>query len=307
METKGAATGYYLYDGPTSIEERIVLADVLARVRLISVDGAVVAEPGDFYYGALEFRFRVLEYIKGSGGSEVVAVAIDEYYYDTEAEARATVSGLVAARDTRWDNSEAIVFLEDYHDQDGRTTYRLGLNTVRRRCIHGGEPAGQEMAAGSANYYFEYVPFDGHCGEAVPAGRAIERGRTGVIVPVRVASRTDRERADHTLSAFKAKVAELEAEVAAGDGSEEYRDCVYSKYSWPRRLRWRAENGPEGPGMTTILAPAFLPEARSTKAAWWGCLPTGSGGTGSKPKMQTSSPWRPSVPRSPTRTLPQTT
>ena len=206
-------------------------------------DGAVVAEPGDFYYGALEFRFRVLEYIKGSGGSEVVAVAIDEYYYDTEAEARATVSGLVAARDTRWDNSEAIVFLEDYYDQDGRTTYRLGLNTMFDEDAY-------TVASRRDKRWLPEAPTT-----TLSMSRSTDTAEKRFLLdaPSNVGTQGSSSRSvtppaqtesapTIALSAFKAKVAELEAEVAAGDGSEEYRDCVYSKYSWPRRLRWRAEN-----------------------------------------------------------------
>ena len=244
MATKGAATEYYFYDGPTSIEERIVLADVIARVRLISVDGAVVAEPGDFYYGALEFRFRVLEYIKGGGGSEVVAVALAIYEGSgTEAEVRATLSGLVAARDTRWDDSEAIVFLEDYYDQDGRTTYRLGLNTMfdedaytvasrrDKRWLPEAPTTTSSMSRSTDTAEKRFLlDAPSNVGAQGSLSRSVSPPAQAATAPTM------------TLSAFKAKVAELQAEVAAGDGSEEYRDCVYSKYYWPRRLRWRAEN-----------------------------------------------------------------
>ena len=114
------------YHGLVSIEEQVLWDDVVARVRLISVGRAVVVEPGDRYRGALEFRFRVLEYVKGSGGTEIVAVTVDENRYDTARAARAAVPGMAAARDTRWDDREAIVFLLDYHAQNGRTTYLLG-------------------------------------------------------------------------------------------------------------------------------------------------------------------------------------
>ena len=111
--------------GPTSLEERLLLSDVVARVRLISADGRAL-DGTNSYTAVLEFRFRVLEYLKGSGGAEVVAVTIDEDRYDTASAARAAVPGMVAARDTRWDGREAIVFMLDYHAQNGRTTYLLG-------------------------------------------------------------------------------------------------------------------------------------------------------------------------------------
>ena len=235
--------GYPLYDGPTSIEERIVRADVVARVRLISVDGGVVVEPEDNYFGALEFRFRVLEYLKGSGSSKIVAVTTDEYRCDSRAVARAAVPGMAAARDTRWDDREAIVLLQDYYDQHGRTTYHLGDNsefgedafTVASRRDRRWLPeaatttSGMSRSTDTAEKRFLL---------AAPSNAGTQGSSSRSVAPP---AQTE-SAPTITLSAFKAKVAELEAEVAAGDGSEEYRDCVYSKYSWPSRLRWRAEN-----------------------------------------------------------------
>ena len=40
---------------------------------------------------------------------------------------------------------------------------------------------------------------------------------------------------------MKAKIAELEREVAAGGGSETFRECLYQKYKWEREVRYRKE------------------------------------------------------------------
>ena len=69
------------YHGPMSLEERIVLAEVIARVKLRSVAQTVeprLADDGrEQYVGALEFTFDVLEYLKGSGGSQLVGIVDD--------------------------------------------------------------------------------------------------------------------------------------------------------------------------------------------------------------------------------------
>ena len=71
------------YDGPSLLEARIVRSDVIARVRLVSVAQVVEKETGwlsledTSYLSALEFKFTALEYLKGSGGSEIVAIAYD--------------------------------------------------------------------------------------------------------------------------------------------------------------------------------------------------------------------------------------
>ena len=104
------------YDGHTSLEERILKSPVIARVRLDSATSTV--ESGTTYRGMkysvlLEFSFSVLEYLKGSGANDIVAVWAAEPFFDTRQEAEAALPAIAAARDTRWDNHEAIVFLQN--------------------------------------------------------------------------------------------------------------------------------------------------------------------------------------------------
>ena len=213
--TTAESDTYGSYHGLVSIEEQILWDDVVARVRLISVDGAVVVEPGGTYRGALEFRFRVLEYIKGSGGSEIVAVTIDEGRYDIASAARAAVPGMVATRDTRWDGREAIVFLGDYHAQNGRTTYLLGGHTVY----------GEDGYTVASRHLKTWLPEAATTtGTGARSTDAAEKrfllddpssgGASG-------AQRASVETAPTiTLSALKAKVAELRGEIDAGGGAQ---------------------------------------------------------------------------------------
>ena len=104
---------------PVSLETVIVKSDVIAKVKLVSV--AQVVEKLDWppdertlYAKALEFKFEVLEYLKGSGGSHLVAVAYDlDSRYETKQSAAADGQDFLNERDTRWDDREAIVFLAD--------------------------------------------------------------------------------------------------------------------------------------------------------------------------------------------------
>ena len=239
--TTAESDTYGSYHGLVSIEEQILWDDVVARVRLISVDGAVVVEPGGTYRGALEFRFRVLEYIKGSGGSEIVAVTIDEGRYDIASAARAAVPGMVATRDTRWDGREAIVFLGDYHAQNGRTTYLLGGHTVY----------GEDGYTVASRHLKTWLPEAATTtGTGARSTDAAEKrfllddpssgGASG-------AQRASVETAPTiTLSALKAKVAELRGEIdAGGGGSEEYRSCIARRYALDRRFRWEVGQGKE--------------------------------------------------------------
>ena len=61
------ADGFYRYDGLDSMEETILEADVIARVSLVSKRPDVIQLDDTTWYPVLEFRFRVHEYLKGSG------------------------------------------------------------------------------------------------------------------------------------------------------------------------------------------------------------------------------------------------
>ena len=118
-----------LYAGTASLEERIAGADVIARVRLRSVSSG--AELQDIYddgmlrhVGALEHRFEALEYLKGSGGDEIVALVYELVDRETAERAAEAGAALLAGRDTRWDGREAIVFLWNGLQQTDR--YWLG-------------------------------------------------------------------------------------------------------------------------------------------------------------------------------------
>ena len=69
----------HFYWGVASLEETIAHADVIARVELRSVTAVAEQKTGQTtdYIAALDYRFRVLEYLRGSGGNELVAVVND--------------------------------------------------------------------------------------------------------------------------------------------------------------------------------------------------------------------------------------
>ena len=105
-----------IYTGPSSLEERILRSAVIARVRLDSITSTV--EYGITYQWAgylvlLEVNFSVQEYLKGSGASNIVAVWDADPVFDTQQEAQGAMPAIVAARDTRWDDREALAFLQN--------------------------------------------------------------------------------------------------------------------------------------------------------------------------------------------------
>ena len=104
--------------GPSSLEERVNLADIVARVGL--VDAAPVAVRiqtpfrGTQYSPGILYTFNVLEYLKGSGDDEISAVV---YAYDRspdEAWALEVAEIHIQTHyDKRWKFVQSVVFLEE--------------------------------------------------------------------------------------------------------------------------------------------------------------------------------------------------
>ena len=255
-QTAPAMSGRELVDvvsplGATSLKERIARSDVVAKVRLQSVAAGAVRWDSDWnewpgtHVGTMEHRLRVLEYLKGSGGNEITAVAYDDNLslaFGTAELARAHGKALVAGRDTRWDARDAIVFLRadrpwlpDF-PQQGR--YVLGHVSTDRR----------------ADFYSIDSPWDKTWLPAETSGGAAGASGTSgtqrflLDAPVDAgtggASGQSEGTPTITLDEMKAEIAGVEREVAAGDGSDAYRACIYEKHMWERQFN--AKKRPDG-------------------------------------------------------------
>ena len=231
------------YYGPWTLEERIIRADVIARVKLGSIVQTTelfVNDDGDEYYvGALEFTFNALEYLKGSGSSQLTALAEDfDVFYETELGASTLGEDLLSVRDERWDDREAIVFLsKDDELPSTKQADRYWLGSLRF--------SGEEHYTIASRHYQMWLP------DAVAASAASSTGEQrflldepseGVSVSAAASGQGDTNQAlTITLPELKSLIAELDAEVAAGAGSteytqEEYRWCVFYKYENEREV-----------------------------------------------------------------------
>ena len=222
-----------------SVAERILEADMVAKVRLLSASGEVDTVK---YFGpgarvntgpapVLEFEFRVLEYLKGQGPDKVVAVA-SGYRYESESQVRALLPFIVARRDTQWDDHDAIVFLRESDDHVPST-----LQPERYYFS-------QMLSCGYDNYTINsiltkrWLPAAGVHGDQNTGDQqqflmdapTREPGSLGYTPPPTI-----------TLEELKTRIAELNAEVATGDGSEEYRECLQTNYLGERLARKRLE------------------------------------------------------------------
>ena len=243
----GEMLGFVDYTGQSSLEERIAGSDVVARVKLVSVAQVVEKLSGyepmeptrTSYVNALEFKFEVLEYLKGSGGSELTAVALDwDATYETEQAAAAGEVDFLGWRDTRWDEREAIVFLGDDNPlmPSSKQTDRYSLGYLRA-----GDEDRYTIASRHDRPWLPAASAGDSIGALGWAVSALGIGEQRFLLeePSGGAWASDRSQTQTqtiTLSELKTRIAELAQEVAKGDGSEEYRECIHLKYRWEREV-----------------------------------------------------------------------
>ena len=212
------------YDGLWSLPEMITRSDVIAVVDLISVDRGVEAwKPGDDvgYSKTLEFTFQVKEYLKGSGGDEVVGIVFDwTQTFDTVAGAD-LAKDLDSDRKTDWDNRKAVVFLRDdakdpqLNWEAGR--YYLGLAS---------EEFGEEYSVVNSSYR----PWLPAASDSDDEQRFL-LGSDQVLYPPTI-----------SLDELKARISAIGQEIAGR--TDEYRDCVLANYRWQREvLYWKESLG----------------------------------------------------------------
>ena len=233
------------YFGPAPLEETIAGADVIARVQLRSVSAVAEQKAGQTdYIAALDYRFRVLEYLRGSGGNELVAVAYDSgETFSRNGSAITRANALKDRRDTQWDAREAIIFLEDAHpnlpSSSQADRYRLGAvsfhgphedyYTIASRWgkkwlpAASSGPARASSGAGTQRFLLDAPALAASGGASGASGQSAGSATT------------------ITLTDMKAKIAANDREVAAGGGSEEYKECLYLKHRWEREVRYRKE------------------------------------------------------------------
>ncbi len=217
------ATASLAYDGPSSLEERILASPVIAKVRLDSVSSTTESGPtvqGTKYILLLEFSFSVLEYLKGSGNNDIVAVWNSDQLFGTRQEAEAALPAIAAARDAQWDDHEAIVFLK--HSQ----TYLASTQRAERYYLSGvvlGSFGLDDNYSLASRYNNLWLPAEASAdATSQPSG---DQQRFLMYTPV--ATGTART---ITLSELKTRTAAVAAKIDASDGSEEYMECVSRTY-----------------------------------------------------------------------------
>ena len=265
----GAPTEYF---GPASLEERIASSDVIGRVKLRSatqtVEPFLEYDGSKYYIGAVEFTFDVLEYLKGSGGSQLVGIAEDfDIPYNTKLAASTIRKDLLSGRDKRWDDREAIVFLNKRHIvQSVKPTDRYWLGSLRFSGSDRYSIASWHRQVWLPSASAPEVDSQGDAGVTVSTSSNVDRtfllevpessqklskscepyclkGSLSSTVGASSASASSSDDTSGTpsitLPGLKSRISEIQNEIEAGDGSEDYRLCVFYKYEKEREIRSR--------------------------------------------------------------------
>ncbi|MCY4475057.1 MAG: hypothetical protein OXC83_06435 [Chloroflexi bacterium] len=225
------------YLGDTSLEERILASPTIVRVRLDSVSSTT--ESGSTYQGMkhialLEFGFTVLEYLKGNGANDIVAVWAAESF-DTQQEAEDALPAIAAERAALWDNRNAIVFLQH------SATYLPSTQQADRFFF-----SGVHLVGGVSDDYYSlgsrgnklWLPAAASMG--APSQPSGDQQRFLLDVPPDSGTGPM-----VTLGELKARIAAVTARLDAGDGSEQYRECLERTYRYEGQDQYRISTGDE--------------------------------------------------------------
>ena len=220
------------YFGEESIEERISWADTIVKARLSTTTSEVVRGTGeissDYYYVALRFHLTVSEYLKGSGASSVTAFTIQGYFH-TEQEAENARPDIFSNRVSTWDDREAIIFLNSDDPYDDFSAAVQGTNDY--------------FLTIGATYDDWYSLNNPHSKLWLPSAGTSATGDDQeflLAVPV-----PGKDTPTITIRELKSRVAAIDAELNAGDGSEAYRTCVWLKYRIEREDQHAQSEGRE--------------------------------------------------------------
>ncbi len=246
------------YGGVESLEEVILQSDVIARVEYLSKRPSVQQGQAAWdaslkpWFPVLEFRFRVHEYLKGSGPNEIGGLLF-HWVSETETGARTTAGQMSDAHDPRWDCREAIVFLQTEHVAGG-SWYLRGdsasgqhwLGPMVGSSIWGGLQEGYTVASIHRKAWLPEAGSGGASGAR--AGSASEKlflldvpsGGPGGSGARSAPSLSTSTAPPISLIALKSRIVTLEAEASAS-GTPEYRDCVLKSHQMLRAFGYEKE------------------------------------------------------------------
>ena len=280
--------------GPPSLNEVVYHADVIARVTLKGTEAAAElhytnADGSKVFRGLVKFNFNALEYLKGSGGSELTAYAtvdlrsevilglihsnakgefINPYSVDW-GNPYATMEGALAAaqkwekdRNTQWDDLDAIILITQ--EAVPGTTHgsnRYSLSRIHYYPINFGSKvwlpstASSSGASGSAaaRFMVEFSP--------PSSGSAVGASGSALAQPATI-----------SVAEMKTLIAKMDKWRKDGERVEDYLKCIENSFQEQRIINGKIQRGESLRIRTDFSLGSGLPTAsvRYKSVAWPG-------------------------------------
>ena len=244
--------------GATTPEELIFLSSIVARVRLLSAEAGVRSYLSNYRRDpVLAFRFRVIEYLKGSGDDELtvrvlaVNASTGGYHFQGASpsptpdanEALRTAQTRLAERDARWDGLAAVVFLRPsplatesgIYEFTARTRATLDAYAItsaytyipNRAWLPGGVPSGKAAADAVADSSSPSEPRYFTGAPSVPPGAVA----TDAFIADALSSASP-SAPSLALSEIKSLIATHEDMLAKNEGVPGYKECVKDSFEF---------------------------------------------------------------------------
>ena len=248
------------YMGDATLQERISVADVIAHVRLLSVEATAErfepkaargeTSPTQPYAGVLKFTFAVQEYLKSGANppNRIRALVGSLDRQDTETGALALANRLLTGRDARWDSHEAVVFLASESGEYPATasddlyfmslwdfTYGLGdmysIASTRNKIWLPSTTPGNAQVAGELRFYLE----EPSAGQSAASTRQAQQWDTSQSAPTTA----------QTIGLSEIRNAITAVDDMIVDGSRKHELCVISKLNREREWGYMRSIGNE--------------------------------------------------------------
>ena len=232
--------------GERSLEERIVERDTVVVATLSTTTAEVITPSGGYWPGGhsigVFFHLDVSEYLVGSGPASITALAVtgtrsNGDVYATVTEAEADIPRVLAARDSTWDDREAVIFLDSDSDLVNGMVDHVVDGDDEFYMAYG--PAGKNPDDGYV--YNGYSLHDRNEKLWLPSANT---GGTGddreflLAVPEQgVEDKTI------TIRNLKQVIGIVGAKLSAGDGSDKYKTCLRHVYRLESDNEYRKKTG----------------------------------------------------------------
>ena len=250
--------------GEASLETRIAKYPTIVRATLNSTSSEVVGTVGHWqgkYTIVVKFNLSVHEYLNGNGPKSITAVWIySGFYYNSRSDAEAARPGLVAQRDTSFDDREAIIFLENEGlssvNLQGDNLYYIGHHTDLREGKDGYSLSNRDhklwlpsvstssstdgRRSATSREYLLAPPTGAQVQGRVARNETSTPPISGGGSGARSSSGTT---PTITLTALKAQITAINSELAAGNSTAAYRKCVEDKYRYETMVEYAKSQG----------------------------------------------------------------